>query len=69
MKQRPARALTITLAFLCNTAPAAPLVTYQSPCECRDNHGKHRWAKKKTIQLYRPQTLSEIQPVNAWSSK
>ena len=30
------------VAFLCSTAAAAPLVTYESPCECRDNHGKHR---------------------------
>jgi|SRR5262245_48122821 len=41
-----ARALTTTLAFLCSTAAAAPLVTYQSPCECHDNHGKRRWAEK-----------------------
>jgi hypothetical protein len=37
---------TIALAFVCSTAAAAPLVTYDSPCECRDTHGKHRWAEK-----------------------
>src|SRR5262245_40744321 len=36
----------IAIAFLCSTAIAAPLVTYQSPCECLDNHGKQRWAEK-----------------------
>ena len=39
-------AFTIAIALLCSTAPAAPLVTYQSPCECQDNHGKQRWAEK-----------------------
>src|SRR5438876_3534346 len=38
--------LTIAVALLCNTATAAPLVTFESPCECLDNHGKHRWAEK-----------------------
>jgi hypothetical protein len=37
---------TIAVALLCNTATAAPLVTFESPCECRDNHGKHRWTEK-----------------------
>jgi len=37
---------TIVIAFLCSTAAAVPLVTYQSPCECLDNHGKRRWAEK-----------------------
>jgi len=36
----------IAVAFLSTTAAAAPLVTYESPCECRDNHGKQRWAEK-----------------------
>jgi len=25
---------------------AAPLVTFESPCNCRANHGKRRWAVK-----------------------
>jgi hypothetical protein len=41
------RRLTIAaIALACSTAAAAPLVTYESPCECRDNHGKHRWSVK-----------------------
>ena len=27
------------VAFVCRTAAAAPPVTFESPCECRDNHG------------------------------
>ena len=40
--------VTITAAFLCSAvaATAAPPVTFDSPCECRDNHGEHRWAVK-----------------------
>jgi hypothetical protein len=34
---------TAAIAFPCCTAP---LVTYESPCECRDNHSKQRWAEK-----------------------
>jgi hypothetical protein len=35
------------IAFLCSTAATTgPPVTFESPCECRDNHGKHRWAEK-----------------------
>jgi len=43
--------LTIAVALLCNTATAAPLVTFESPCECLDNHGKHRWAEKNDPAL------------------
>jgi len=43
--------LTIAVALLCNTATAASLVTYESPCECLDNHGKHRWAEKNDPAL------------------
>src|SRR5437660_10927783 len=40
--------VTIAVGFLCITAAAAPQlpVTFESPCECRDNHGEHRWAVK-----------------------
>ena len=40
--------VTITAAFLCSAvaATAAPPVTFDSPCECHDNHGEHRWAVK-----------------------
>jgi len=35
------------IAFLCSRAAATPRpVTFESPCECRDNHGKHRWSVK-----------------------
>ena len=48
------------LAFVCSTAAAALLVTYESPCECRDNHGKHRWAEKNDPALP-PTDASAIQ--------
>src|SRR5215510_674330 len=44
MRQRPA--LTIAALFWSSAAAAAQLVTYQSPCECFENHGKHRWVAK-----------------------
>jgi hypothetical protein len=33
-------------AFLCSAAAATPPVTFESPCECRDAHGKTRLAVK-----------------------
>jgi hypothetical protein len=54
--------LTIAVALLCNTATAAPLVTFESPCECLDNHGKHRWAEKNDPALP-PTDASAIQAV------
>jgi hypothetical protein len=53
---------TIAVAFLCSTAAAAPLVTYESPCECRDSHGKHRWSEKNDSELP-PTDASAIQAV------
>jgi hypothetical protein len=53
---------TIAVAFLCSTAAAAPLVTYESPCECRDNHGKQHWAEKNDPALP-PAETSAIQAV------
>jgi len=53
---------TIAVAFLCSTAAAAPLVTYESPCECRDSHGKHRWSERNDPALPPPDT-SAIQAV------
>jgi hypothetical protein len=38
--------LFAAIVLVCNTAAAAPLVTYESPCECKENRGKHRWAEK-----------------------
>jgi hypothetical protein len=48
------------VALLC--IAAAPLVTFESPCECRENHGKHRWAEKKDPALP-PTDASAIQAV------
>jgi hypothetical protein len=42
---------TIAFAFLCSTAAAAPPVTFESPCTCRDNHGEHRWSVKNDPSL------------------
>ena len=55
-------AFTIVVACLCSTATAAPLVTYVSPCECLDNHGKQRWAEKNDPALP-PSDASAIQTV------
>jgi len=47
------RATTLIIAaFLSSTAAATSLpVTFESPCECRDNHGKHRWSVKNDPSL------------------
>jgi hypothetical protein len=36
------------VAFVCVAAEKSPQlpVTFISPCECRHNHGKHRWSVK-----------------------
>jgi hypothetical protein len=34
------------VAFLCIAAASSPAVTFESPSECRDNHGHHRWTVK-----------------------
>jgi hypothetical protein len=59
------RAMTFTIAaiaFVCGTAAAAPLVTYESPCECRDYHGKGRLTQKNDAALP-PTDPNAIQPV------
>jgi hypothetical protein len=53
---------TFTIVALCGTAAAAPLVTYESPCECRDTHGKHRWSEKNDPSSP-PREASAIQAV------
>jgi hypothetical protein len=52
----------ISLVF--GTAAAAPQspVTFESPCECRDNHGEHRWSVKNDASLL-PTDASAIQLV------
>src|SRR5262252_4156533 len=52
----------IIAALFCSAASAAPLVTYQSPCECQDNHGKQRWAEKSD-PAQPPTDASAIQAV------
>ena len=52
----------LAVVFLCGVASAAPLVTYESTCECRDNHGKHRWSEKNDPALP-PTDASAIQAV------
>jgi hypothetical protein len=56
------RRAALIIALFCSTAAAAPLVTYESPCECQDNHGKHRWAEKNDPALP-PSDASAIQAV------
>jgi hypothetical protein len=51
----------IAVAFLCS-ASSSSLVTYESPCECLDNHGKHRWAEKNDPDRP-PSDASAIQTV------
>src|SRR5213083_2190637 len=51
------------VAFLCSTAAATqPPVTFDSPCECRDAHGEHRWAVKNDPSTP-PADASAIQAV------
>jgi len=59
-----ARTLIIAaIAFLCSTAATTgPPVTFESPCECRDNHGEHRWGVKNDPSSP-PTDASAIQPV------
>jgi len=53
----------IIAALLCSTAVAqSPPVTFESPCECRDNHGKHRWSVKNDPSIP-PADASAIQSV------
>jgi len=39
-------AVTAVVLLYCMAAATSPPVTFESPCECRDNHGEHRWAVK-----------------------
>jgi len=51
------------VAFLCSAAAeTSPPVTFESPCECRDNHGEHRWAVKNDPSTP-PADASAIQAV------
>ena len=55
-------AILIVVVSFCSNAAPTPLVTFESPCECRDNHGKHRWAEKNDPALP-PTDASAIQAV------
>jgi hypothetical protein len=56
------RAALIVAALFYSNAAAAPLVMFESPCECLDNHGKQRWAEKNDPALP-PTDTSAIQVV------
>jgi len=43
-RMMPARTFAFAAILLACGPTAAPLVTYESPCERRANHGKSRWA-------------------------
>jgi hypothetical protein len=43
-------------------ATTEPPVTFESPCSCRDNHGKDRWAAKNDASLP-PSGAREVQVV------
>src|SRR4029077_8022203 len=57
------------IAFVCGTAAAAPLVTYESPCECRDYHGKGRVTEKNDAALppSDPNTIQAVTPSDIFS--
>jgi hypothetical protein len=64
------QAFTITaIAFICGTAAAAPLVTYESPCECRDYHGKGRLTEKNEAALppTDPNAIQAVTPSDIFS--
>jgi hypothetical protein len=66
------RAMTFTIvaiAFVCGTAAAAPLVTYESPCECRDYHGKGRLTEKNDGALppTDPNAIQAVTPSDIFS--
>jgi hypothetical protein len=53
----------VAIVFLCSTAATSlPPVTFESPCECHDKHGEHRWAVKNDPSTP-PADASAIQTV------
>jgi hypothetical protein len=66
-----ARTFTIVaVAFVCSTAAAtSPPVTFESACECRDNHGKHRWSVKNdpTLPPTDANALQSVTPSDMFS--
>ena len=64
------QAFTITaIAFVCGTAAAAPPATYESPCECRDYHGKGRLTEKNDVALppTDPNAIQAVTPSDIFS--
>jgi hypothetical protein len=64
------QAFTIAaIAFVCGTAAAAPLVTYESPCECRGYHGKGRLTEKNDAALppTDPNAIQAVSPSGIFS--
>ena len=57
------------IAFVCGTAEAAPLVTYESAYECRDYHGKGRLTEKNDAALppIDPNTIQPVTPSDIYS--
>jgi len=57
------------IAFVCGTAAAAPLVTYESPCECREYHGKGRLSEKNDAALppTDPNAIQAVTPSDIFS--
>src|SRR5438477_12937871 len=50
------------IALVCGTGAAAPPVTFESPCECHDNHGNGRRSVKNDLSML-PPDVSAIQTV------
>ena len=57
------------IAFVCGTAAAVPLVTYESPCGCRDYHGKGRLTEKNDTALppTDPNAIQAVTPSDIFS--
>jgi len=55
---------TIAAAVFPCIAGATPPVPFESACECRENHGQHRWSLKIDSSLP-PTDASAIQSVTA----
>jgi hypothetical protein len=57
------------IALACSTATAAPQppVTFESPCSCRDNHGKHRWSVKNDPSIPPADAIQSVTPSDIFS--
>jgi len=60
----------IIAAIVCSTAVAeSPAVTFLSPCECRENHGQHRWSVKNdpSIPPTDARAIQSVTPSDVYS--